>query len=155
MSVVVTLTMAELFQAAMAGCVRRITSIKKGLNANVHASTSDWATDINGAGAEMAYAKHMGLFWDAGVNTFKAPDVGVVQIRSTVHKNGNLLFRPNDSISEQFILIITDAPRYTIVGWTLGEDAKVDEFYRAGERGMSGAWWVPQNRLIPFVEIGA
>lgn len=121
--------------------------MRSGLDKNKHAARSDWATDIDGAAAEMAYAKSVGCFWCAGLNTFKAPDVGSIQVRSTAHRNGHLIVRRNDADDDTFVLVLTDAPIFDIIGSMKGVEAKADEFWREPRNNEAGAWWVPQDRL--------
>lgn len=136
---VIQLTTVELMVASTVGAVRRITGIKEGLNKNKHAEKSDWQTDIDGAAAEMAYAKAHNVYWGGLNRAFKAPDVGDIQIRSTSHDDGHLIIRPDDSDDEQYALVITNPPFFKIIGAMLGRDAKQDRYWR------SDAWWVPQK----------
>jgi hypothetical protein len=154
MGVEIILTWAELWQAAIAGCSRRIISMKNGLNKDLHSppGISTWATDIDGAAAELAFAKGMGLFWCAGVNTFKNPDVGEFQVRSTPRRTGHLIVRLNDSPEDRFFLVISNTPRFRIVGSTLGKDAKNARYWRESDpdKGGAGAYWIPQEDLEPY-----
>jgi hypothetical protein len=116
-AIVINLTYAEIWQASVAGCARRVTSVKEGYDKNKHAQKSDWATDIDGALAEMAFAK-------ASNRSFKEPDVGEWHVRSTRHSEGHLIIRPNDNEPEaRFVFAIT------------------------GDRWVSLGWWVPQSAL--------
>lgn len=141
----VTLTMAECMQAASAGSVRRLTSMKEGHDKNKHADKSDWATDIDGAAAEMAFAKLNNFYWSASNRTFKEPDVGVWHIRSTTRVDGHLIIRPNDEDPEAlFVFAVTNLPRVSIYGWIVAHEAKTDRYWRQDKNG----WWVPQEALV-------
>lgn len=143
----VFLTGTELMVAALVGEMRRVTSIKEGYNKHKHAEKSDWATDIDGASAELAFAKKRNIYWNASNRTFKDPDVGTWQVRSTTHTDGHLIIRPNDVyLAERFALVITDAPVYRIVGFITAGEARADKYWRGD------AWWVPQADLHPFIE---
>ncbi len=143
--IVIQLTFPELWQGAQAGCYRRLTGIKCNMNKNKHASKSDWATDIDGAIAEIAFAKHMGFYWDASNCSFKQPDVGLWQVRSTRHSDGCLIIRPNDKNEEErFVLAISDETSVALIGWIQVKDAKKEIFWNAD------GWWVPQSILTPF-----
>jgi hypothetical protein len=152
MGVEVILTWAELWQAALAGCTRRISSMKNGLNKDLHSppGTSNWATDIDGAAAELAFAKEMGLFWSAGLNTFKKPDVAEFQVRSTPRQTGHLIVRLNDSPEDRFFLVISNTPEFQIIGSMLGRDAKNARYWREPDNGGAGAYWIPQGDLEPY-----
>jgi hypothetical protein len=93
----------------------------------------------------MAVSKMLNVHWDHGVGTFKAPDVGNYQVRSTTYPNGKLIFRPNDNPQDIYILVVCDTPVYNVIGFIHGEDAMVvgdiDETHGAK------AWFVPQGKL--------
>lgn len=152
MSFQVQLTGQELMAAAMCGVSRRIISLRQGNNAYIHTRHSDWTTDIEGAAAELAAAKALGLYWSPTVNTFKAPDVGTIQVRSTNHPQGHLLVRPNDQDDAVFLLMRGSYHTWNPVGFMRGGDAKRPEYWRAGATGEAGCWWVPGHALQPFGE---
>jgi len=141
----ITLSPMELLQGAMTGVIRRITSITRSLDKNKHADKSDWATDIDGALAELAFAKWRGVYCRPSNMSLKEPDVGKTQVRSTSHALGHLIVRPNDkkNAAQPFVLGITDAPRVRFVGWKFGIDCLRDEYWREEKDG----WWVPQADL--------
>lgn len=145
----------ELFAAGCVGLFRRIEGVYERMNSNKHAYNSNWATDIDGAAAEMVVARYLGRYWSFHSMNFAGDDVtGGIQVRSTVHKNGCLIVRSHDNDDNIFVLVITEAPVYRIVGYMRGGDAKSPEFERqADERGVQ-SWWVPQNRLRDISEIG-
>ena len=132
--------------ALQVGGMRRVRSIVDGANQYKHAQRSDWATDVDGAAAELAVAKYLNVYWRPGVNTYKAPDVGVLQVRSTMHPTGHLIVRPNDADTDTFIFVVCAPPRYLLVGAYLGAEAKVDEFFHTSH-DEADCWWVPQARL--------
>ena len=138
----ILLTPMELLQGAMTGVIRRITSITRSLEKNKHADKSDWATDIDGALAEIAFAKWRGVYCRPSNMSLKEPDVGKVQVRSTSHALGHLIVRPNDkkNAAQPFVLGITDAPRVRLVGWKFGVDCMRPGYWREDK----GSWWVPQ-----------
>jgi hypothetical protein len=59
--------------------------------------------------------------------------------------------RPNDNLNEltPFVLVITDAPFFDLVGWQCCALAKTTKYWRTND-GESGAWWVPQSDLQPI-----
>lgn len=138
----IILNSTELMIASLAGSMRRVSSIKDGLNKNKHAEKSDWSTDVDGAAAEMAFAKFLNVYWSAANNSFKEPDVGTWQVRSTSRKDGHLIIRHNDKeLEERFVLIITEPPKYHIVGFILNLNSRQDRYWRGD------SWWVPQTDL--------
>jgi len=134
------------------GATRRVVSIKDRLNKNLHTSVkSDWATDIDGAAAEMAFAKYMGVYFHPTCNTFKHPDVGVFQVRSTVYETGHLIVRSNDEHDDEiFVLAIIRNPTVRLAGAFRCGDAKRDEFFKAGDSSGKQRWEVPQGALLPL-----
>jgi len=150
MTPTIQLTTQELMQAGLVGVMRRVASIKAKLNKNVHAKKSNWATDIDGAAAEMAFAKYKDTYWSGHVNSWKAADVGVYHVRSTNYSNGHLIIRPNDPDGVIFVLVIADAPYFRIVGTIPSDKAKLHAYRRDGTDGESDAWWIPQHHLTPI-----
>jgi hypothetical protein len=144
MSITVTLTHAEMWNACCVGLQRRLISMCKGLNKNKHAAISNYTTDIEGAVAEACFAKHMGLYWGCHVNSFKAPDVGSWQVRSTSHASGHLIVRPNDKPPGRVAMLTTEKFGAVLHGWIDIDSAKVDKYWH------EDSWWVPQCDLTPF-----
>lgn len=144
----ITLTKAELYMGAVIGSLRRIASLQNGNNPNRHAQKSDWATDIDGAHAEQALSKYLGIYWFPGINTFKAPDlINGLQVRSTNHANGHLIIRPNDDDYQTFVLVVCQTPIYRLMGSLMAIEAKTAEYFHKGEVGEADCWWVPQGAL--------
>jgi len=149
MNVEITLSTPELFVGASVGNMRRIASMQNGNNKNKHAHKSDWATDADGACAEMAASKYYGIYWEPHVNVFhERPDLSNgYNVRSTCHASGRLIIRPNDSEDHLFILVICKAPTFRLVGAIVGKVGKQVDFFQKGDFGEGDAWWVPQDWL--------
>lgn len=145
----------ELMMAGQVGLMRRIKSISKGYDKNKHAVKSDWQTDIDGAAAEMAVAKWLGIYWGGHEGTFKAPDVGPYHVRSTTHANGHLLIRPDDDANDICFLVITDPPIYSIIGSLRAGAGMLDVYWRPADTKGGGAWWVPQGKIDPIEAMAA
>jgi len=146
----VTLTPSELFVSSHVGCLRHISSIQRKLPNIVAGSKDDWNSDVDGASAEMAVAKHLGVYWNQSVNAGKAPDVLEYQIRSTSHRNGCLIIRERDKVDATYILVITNPPIFKIIGSIHSTIAKQDKYWRKADDMGVGAWWVPQCDLGEF-----
>jgi hypothetical protein len=144
-NVEIELTNAELMVASCVGSMRRVRSIGR---KNPYTTRSDWDMDIDGAAAELAVAKYLNVYWIAGVNTFKAPDVAALQVRSTKRSNGRLIVHHNDNPTALFVLVICNFPHYRLVGSILGQAAKVPEFFEDESSSGAAAWFVPQDRLM-------
>lgn len=150
----ITLSEVEMTIAGMVGSLRLIKSRGAGLrDPAAKVGTADWSTDFDAACAEMALAKYLGLYWNGGVGTFKAPDVGdIYQVRSTKWGNGHLIVKENDiKPDEWFILAITDClPAVRLIGGIQCRNAKQDK-YRREDYGNN--FWVPQEDLLELSEI--
>jgi hypothetical protein len=152
---IVTLEWYELDLAAFVGCRRLHESIR---NRGGEPSRKDDLTgfdvqdrydnDIQAAAAEMAVAKGLNLYWDAGINTFKAGDVGPYQVRWTDRVDGRLIIRPDDEDEEIQILVRGRIPTFDIAGAMRCKFAKRDEWWMA-PNGRPGAWFVPDISLGP------
>ncbi len=143
----IKLTKPELMVAGLVGNMRSISSLGN-LVQNKHSPTdSQWQIDVDGAAAEMAFAKWLDVYYEPSVNTFKAPDVGVMQVRSTKHEHGKLIIRANDKKDEIVVLVINRMPTYTMAGWIRTNEAKQDKYlYDPNGKG-APAWMVPQVNL--------
>lgn len=147
----VTLNSNQFSAAALCGLKRQLTSIMHNAERKV-TKPRVWDEDINGACAEMAVAKALDIFWTPSINTFKAPDVGPYQVRSTTLDNGCLILRAGDSPTEVFIFVTGIAPDFILRGWLMGSEGMREEHER-DPHGHGKAWFVPQNFLAPMDEL--
>jgi hypothetical protein len=109
---------------------------------------------ILGAAGELAFAKSLGIVWDASINTWKKPDLcGIVQVKTATHHTYSLLVRPDAKDGEIFVLVTSENLReYQIHGWMIGKDIKRERWLRnPGER--KAAWFVPQSALHPYEDL--
>jgi hypothetical protein len=149
----VTLSNAEIIQAALIGCMRTI----RGKSFRDPSSSrkkqkkySQWHLDIEGSCAEMAFAKARDLYWSGiTMDTFKDGDVGEVQVRHTELAHGSLVLRPGDNDSSPFALVIGAAPTFMVVGWIYARDGKQKQWAQ-GKDGDEPYWRVPQSDLRRF-----
>jgi hypothetical protein len=158
----VELTRNEMFQASAAGCHRQVYS--RGKTTNRHAPKGGWVTDIHGAGAEMAVAKFLNVFWSPGEP--KAPDMWItgkngerclIQVRATDHENGHLVIQDDDDPEHFYVLVVWSSDSsftYSIRGGVIGRKVKTDAFRSAklDAKGKSNtkAFWIGQEWLRPF-----
>ena len=157
MKVTVELDWNEVSLGAFVGLRRTITSLRKGRHRDVWATKvknkdSRWQVEIEGSLAEVAVAKHLGVFWDGSVDTFKRADVGSVQVRHTELQEGCLIVRPEDADDEKYILVCGTYPIYELCGWMLGVMAKKEEFIR-DPGGVKSAFFIPQKFLSDMKEL--
>ena len=124
----VQLTPQQMAMAASCGTQRFLQSLFNGRRNDGVPEDERWSADIGGALGEMILAKSLNVFWTAGINTFKLPDVGPFQVRHTFRFNGRLIIRPRDWLEcprEKFILTRGLGPEFEVCGWVLGEEGKL------------------------------
>ena len=144
----VTLTMSEVLMAATIGVMRQISALKRKLP-DRHGCTKDvgWQVHIEGACGELAAAKAMGKFWDGGINTFKASDIGEsIQVRTRSRHDFDLIVRSDDSDTDWFVLVTGVCPEYEVRGGIRGADAKMPEYLNTFG-GREPAYFVPAGAL--------
>jgi len=147
----VILSHPEIYIAAQVGIMRNVASCQRdlppvGRSAEAH-NDAQWSMDINGAHAELAVAKAYNVYWNPSVRIGKATDVGRVQVRSTSRANGRLIKRPNDSDDDIFLLVHCKRPKFQLIGWLYGREAKVERFYKPADQSGGEAWWVDADSL--------
>jgi hypothetical protein len=150
MVVTVRLTWDEVEQAALLG-VRRYTRSRRAARADAHGLATSlidvWATDIEGAAAEMAVAKATNRFWCGSLETFDGDDVkGGIQVRYAKGADAHLIVRPTDANDHRFVLVTGAVPTFVVRGWVFGYEAKEEEWRRA-PNGRPPCFMVPQTAL--------
>lgn len=138
----VTLNFQELRIASSVGVERHIDSLEANIVNQKVGPDSDWVYNINGACSECAVAKYLGLYWGGHVRSFKNPDIGDLQVRSTTYKDGHLIIKENDNPDHVYVLVIASEPDYYIVGAIKGSKAKEHK-----KRDDGKSWWIPQSSL--------
>ena len=151
MPVVVQLAPYEIRMAVAVGTERAMQSII-GKIGDRHICRQDWERwgyDIEAAAAEVAVAKHLGMFFDGSVNTFKRSDLGTQwEVRHTRHPQGHLIIRREDPTYSTYILVVGLVPRMTVCGWIKGIDGKSPKHWC--EMPPPAAWFVKQIDLYPI-----
>ena len=146
----IVLTGYEMFMAAMVGVRRQIEAIQDGRTPNAGYKGSGWEIHVEGAAAELAFARFRNLYWSGSVNTFRqGGDVGPVQVRCRSQSHFDLIVRDGDRDEDVFVLVTGAIPRFEIVGWIRGGDAKQPQ-WRQEHGGRPSAFFVPQSALQPF-----
>lgn len=143
----IELTPLEMQLAAMVGVSRRLAS--RDLIDKIPAKIPRWQIDITGAQAEMALAKYLGVYWSPTIGTFKAPDVGEIQVRSTEYEGGVLIIRPNDPPG-YYALVITLGQQFKIPGYIHTDAARQAVFLDQPDPARPACWCVPQAALTEF-----
>lgn len=145
----VVLERHEIEMVAAVGVRRRCASLDRLADRHGYSGENAWEQDIQGAAAELAVAKATNRYWDGSFNTYKRGDVGSVQVRSTKRPDGCLIVRPSDPADAVYFLVVGEIPEFTVVGWIMGENAKLERFEKA-PGGRPPAFFVPQRYLTPI-----
>jgi hypothetical protein len=149
----VKLSRHELLSAAVAGCQRRVVSVEVQRPQFYGADERGnyWQIDIQGAIAEFAVAKAFDKYWEPATDkSLKSlpGDVGFYQIRSTMHKTGQLIVHERDADDVPFILAIVSEPYVKLAGFLYGGEAK-----QIGDKRKYGDYWVSQDKLRSLSEL--
>ena len=105
--------------------------------------------DVDGAAAEIAFARLMGAALVVTDGPTKLPDVGCFHVRSTPRPNGKLIVRPEDSEHNLYVLVVGTGRRWRVVGSGYGYQARFDKFWFAGNE-RPGCYMLPQEYLTPI-----
>jgi hypothetical protein len=110
---------------------------------------------VEGCRGECIVAKALNVYWTgAGVDYSNEEDVGRLQVRTTHHRNGCLLHRPNEEHHDDpWILVIGEGNTYHLAGWLYGHEIRRQEWLRE-PAGRPPAYFAPQGSLRPFRPVG-
>lgn len=116
--------------------------------------------DEEGAIGEKAVAVWSGLEWSFTAKDFNGADVGgVYHVRSTPHRDGNLLMHKEDLKDPRpFILArVGAAPLVELVGWLPGTECDRQEYWEAGKRKFPNrpCYLIPWQKLRVMKDIPA
>ena len=124
----IELTWAEVWKGIHCGSERRISVLKRGGTDRFGANPESiaWKADIEGACAELATAKALGIEWQALVDQGSQPDLMPdIEVRRT---NPSLIVRPGAYPDRKYVWVSGWAPHYQVVGWIMGADAMREEW---------------------------
>ena len=146
----VKLTIEDLFTAAHAGVLRRLSAIANNRKHIFGDGPEDlWGNDIESCIAEMLVSRSFNVSWRpyaADPNVIKA-DVGDnIQVRSTKRKDGCLIMHKKDKDDQYFVLVTGSGLNMKIKGWIKCADGKKQKFWR--DNVPNPAYFVPQSELI-------
>jgi hypothetical protein len=153
----VTLSPADASRARIAALARMGQNLAIGRPPAYGADALDLGIEIDGARAEVAFARMIGADLDrqwsaytSGSLTAIGSDVAGWQVRSTRWPNGHLIIHPRDHLDARFALVLTNGVRYLAVGWITAREARRPVWWRQLNHGQAAAWCVPQDQLHPF-----
>lgn len=144
----VNLTAIEVEICKLVAETRYKTSREMGLSGS-YGSIPSIDIDISGAAAEMAVSKYLDCYWQAGINTFHAADIGTeIQVRATKHQAGKLILRNRDNPEHVYFLVVDMMPSFKIAGYVEGKKAMNDKYLtNFGILSRPSCWAVPQEEL--------
>jgi hypothetical protein len=143
----VALAWYEVQMAADVGVRRNVEALSKNRKGTFEGGKSTWESHILGACGEMAFAKAFGLYWEAGVNTFKAGgDVCAVEVRTRAQHDWELIVRDDDPDGRIYFLVTGGPEKFRLHGWIKSEDARRPE-WRQNHGGYKPAYFVPHSAL--------
>jgi hypothetical protein len=155
----IALTRGELYIGAAVGVMRRLAAMKRerpepkrgwwGEDEGV----PHWQIDIEGACAELAAAKALGVYWKNPLidHVGGSDDLEGLGIRSTRHPQGGLTIYTSDPDDRPFVLVRGKAGQYDLVGWAYGRDGKRQDYWRPDFR--QPAYVIPGDQLQPLASL--
>lgn len=139
----VSLDTGEMMEGAILG-IERVLAVVRPRQA-VH-----WERNIQGALAEMAAAKAVGVKFLPTINTFhtEADLPWALEVRWAEKRDRSLLVRSNDVLDRRFILVTGRAPTFLVPGWAWGREvvengSAVNTF----DEEKQHVWGLPQEQL--------
>ncbi len=143
------LNSSELQQGSFIGMQRHNYAIYKGLRQR-KGYKNPWDNVIEGALAEMAFAKLMNIYWDGKINKLTKGDVGFWEVRQTKHTDGCLRIAPTDNNDAPYVLLTGQNGVYFVRGWMMGIEGKQQKYWRKMSDQGRYNFWVPQSDLLPI-----
>lgn len=113
-----------------------------------------WQKHIEGACGEIAAYKSVNKFWSACITKFKEPggDGGPWEVRTRSEQYYDHLIRPDEPDAPAHILVLGAQPRFRVVGWLYGWEAKLYKLETKGTR-RPPAHFPPQEELHDLCEL--
>ncbi len=150
-SVVIILEEHELFMGALMGLDREMRALKRGAR-DRYAAKSPWEDHIEGALAELALARYLGVYWNGGA-VGDSDVAGGYEVRRTPHENGHLTIFQSNPNDAPYVLVTGRAGRYTLQGWIMGSEGKRPNYLQTGYGQVTFSqptYWIPQSALSPM-----
>jgi hypothetical protein len=145
-SALVFLTSTELQCAALVGQARLDQALRESRQDTM--GKDSLRSHQFGAAGEMAFAKALGIYWEASCGTFKTRlDVGTWEVRTRTFPNGELFIRKNDAPGRDFALVTYEHAMklWRVVGWFPAASVKPEWWDDA-----KGWYSVPRAALFQF-----
>ena len=152
MKVLVTLTEAEMREAALGGIERRLDAMRRGRR-STHPETPDykqawWQSHVVGAFGEFAVAKAFGLPWNPTIGQVDQRDVGEFEVRTTELPNPVLRYRGHNDPNAKYILCAYRGNQVLIHGWLPGYTVR-----DLGYMEFENVWTAGTDQLYSVVDL--
>jgi hypothetical protein len=105
--------------------------------------------DIDGAAAEIAFARAIGVAPSLASGPSPEADVAGFHVRSTARPIGKLIVRPGDPEDNVYVLVVGSGREWRVIGCAVGREAMRPEFWYEENR-RPGCYMLPQDRLRPL-----
>jgi hypothetical protein len=105
--------------------------------------------DINGAAAEVAFARVVGAAPSLTAGPSQDPDVAGFHVRSTPYPNGKLIVRPGDPEDNVYVLLVGSGKTWRVIGSAVGREAIHPEYWYE-ENSRPGCYMLPQDKIPPL-----
>ena len=106
--------------------------------------------DVDGAGAEIAVAKYLGVYWGGAFGQGGVDIEPNIDVKYTKHEMGRLLVRPDAKDDVKFVLVRGGMPNYELIGWIMGSEAKNPEWLDKPDWRRPEIYCVPEESLRKF-----
>jgi hypothetical protein len=141
--ILVRLERYEMELASTVGRARNLSAIvKQSKDVYPSDSQSAWGQHIDGAGAELAFAKFIGLYWDGSVDTYRSGsgDLPYTQIDVKHSRDGKWKVKERDK--GELVLVRGTMPEYVIEAYCNADDIKK---YKPTYSEPTKLWLVPED----------
>jgi len=144
-SVVVRLERYEMELASLVGKARNLSAIvRQSKDVYPCDSQSAWGQHIDGAGAELAFAKFIGLYWDGSVDTYRSGsgDLPYTQIDVKHSRDGKWKVKERDR--GELVLVRGTMPEYVIEAYCNADNIKK---YKPAYCDPTKLWLIPDDEM--------
>jgi hypothetical protein len=151
----VVLSAADFELASQLGQQRTAEAVQAHRPGRAGARPNNLAQDINGAAAEIAFARAIGADISQSNTPDQGPDVAGYHVRSTDWPQGKLIVRPGESLDNHYVLVVGFGLTWRIVGSIRGREAMQSNFRSRLQNGRPDCFMVPQTALRPILPRGS
>lgn len=157
-SIPVQLSTSEISMCAMVGNRRQFEAIRRASKDRDGFVGDGWSEHIEGACAELAFAKWSGLYWGGSVNACGEPDFYPdidVKLRPAHPSARNLdmyqlNLRTNSKPDCRYIHVVGARGSYLIRGWQHGREVIKREHLRKLDQNRPESYVYPNDLLLPM-----